>query len=279
MTKNKVLIITAVLAAAMLTACGESISSEPSETTSLVSVDVEETNSETTVEETETDTAQSETSAEESAPTADDIEMPQPFETQGDGDINDGFYLPFNSILNNIPIELMGLRSSEDVDGWLSYSSQSEKTDLNSYQNLYSFITAFDITKEEAETALAPYIENGTITAEQLETLCTDSAEKVTNAFASDYSIVVGDKIYCPSWIYNHSVNDYTAVGITAEAVKEKAPLYSELGLSEEASAAFSAKLSEFVGEEIAIEPLKNDESEMSETADIPEDNGVEVEE
>lgn len=263
MTKNKALIIAAVLAAVMLTACGEN--SAPNETSA-----VSETASLVSVTSEETEEVQSETSAEESTPTSNDIEMPQPFETQSDGDINDGFYLPFNSILNNIPIELMGLRSSEDVDGWLSSSSQSEKTNLNSYQNLYSFITAFGITKEEAETALAPYIENGTITAEQLETLCTDSAEEVTNAFASDYSIVVGDKIYCPSWIYDHSINDYTVAGITAENVKEKAPLYSELGLSEEASAAFSAKLSKFIGEEIVIEPLKNDESE---TTAVIEDN------
>lgn len=253
MSKNKVSIIIAVLAAAMLAACGEnSIPAETSavsESTTLVS------------DQSETFSEQEMTSVTEAPQNA---EMPEPFETGYDDDSRDGFYLPFNSTLNNIPCELMKLRDSEVVDSWLNSFSSSEKTKLNDYPNLYSFMTAFDITKEEAETALAPYIEDSMITSEQLETLFSGSEEAVTSAFASEYSIVVGKNAYCPDWLYSNSVDDYTAAGIDAEAVKEKAPLYSDFAFSEGAGKAFSEKLSDFIGEEIVIEPIKYDESKTT---------------
>lgn len=258
---SKKLIITAVLAAAMLTACGESTeqngNANSAESTAATESQNESEASESTFSET---AAEEETS--HTAEALPEAEMPEPFETECDDDSRDGFYLPFNSTLNNIPGELMKLRDSEEIDSWLNSFSSSEKTKLGDYQNLYSFITAFDITKDEAETALAPYIDGGMMTSEQVDILFSGSEEAVTSGFASKYSVVVGENAYCPYWLYSNTIDDYKAAGIDTEAVKAKAPLYSDFAFSEEARKAFSEKLSEFIGEEVVIEPITFEEKD-----------------
>lgn len=258
---SKKLIITAVLAAVMLTACGESTeqngNTDTAESTAAVASQNESEASESTFSET---AAEEETS--HTAEALPEAEMPEPFETECDDDSRDGFYLPFNSTLNNIPIELMKLRDSDKVDSWLNSFSSSEKTKLGDYQNLYSFITAFDITKDEAETAFAPYIDGAMMTSEQVDILFSGSEEAVTSGFASKYSVVVGENAYCPYWLYSNTIDDYKAAGIDAEAVKAKAPLYSDFAFSEEARKAFSEKLSEFIGEEVVIEPITFEEKD-----------------
>lgn len=258
---SKKLIITAVLAAAMLTACGESTeqngNANSAESTAATESQNESEASESTFSETAVEEETSHTA--EALPEA---EMPEPFETECDDDSRDGFYLPFNSTLNNIPGELMKLRDSEEIDSWLNSFSSSEKTKLGDYQNLYSFITAFDITKDEAETAFAPYIDGGMMTSEQVDILFSGGEEAVTSGFASKYSVVVGENAYCPNWLYISTIDDYKAAGIDAEAVKAKAPLYSDFAFSEEARKAFSEKLSEFIGEEVVIEPITFEEKD-----------------
>lgn len=261
---KKAIITIAVFASlAMLTSCGEnSEQSETltvSETSAAVSVQSENTDAAETVA---PDMIQTETVSEETESETAEAEMPEPFETECDDDSRDGFYLPFNSTLNNIPGELMKLRDSEEIDSWLNSFSSSEKTKLGDYQNLYSFITAFDITKDEAETALAPYIDGGMMTSEQVDILFSGSEEAVTSGFASDYSVVVGENAYCPNWLYISTIDDYKAAGIDSEAVKAKAPLYSDFAFSEEARKAFSEKLSEFIGEEVVIEPITFEETD-----------------
>ena len=258
---SKKLIITAVLAAVMLTACGESTeqngNANSAESTAATESQNESEASESTFSET---AAEEETS--HTAEALPEAEMPEPFETECDDDSRDGFYLPFNSALNNIPGELMKLRDSEEIDSWLNSFSSSEKTKLGDYQNLYSFITAFDITKDEAETAFAPYIDGDMMTSEQVDILFSGSEEAVTSGFASEYSVVVGENAYCPNWLYSNTIDDYKAAGIDAEAVKAKAPLYSDFAFSEEARKAFSEKLSEFIGEEVVIEPITFEEKD-----------------
>ena len=245
----------------MLTACGESTeqngNANSAESTAATESQNESEASESTFSET---AAEEETS--HTAEALPEAEMPEPFETECDDDSRDGFYLPFNSTLNNIPGELMKLRDSEEIDSWLNSFSSSEKTKLGDYQNLYSFITAFDITKDEAETALAPYIDGGMMTSEQVDILFSGSEEAVTSGFASKYSVVVGENAYCPYWLYSNTIDDYKAAGIDAEAVKAKAPLYSDFAFSEEARKAFSEKLSEFIGEEVVIEPITFEEKD-----------------
>ena len=100
------------------------------------------------------------------------------------------------------------------------------------------------------------------MTSEQVDILFSGSEEAVTSGFASEYSVVVGENAYCPNWLYISTIDDYKAAGIDTEAVKAKAPLYSDFAFSEEARKAFSEKLSEFIGEEVVIEPITFEEKD-----------------
>ncbi|MBO6300955.1 MAG: hypothetical protein J6N15_00765 [Ruminiclostridium sp.] len=61
--------------------------------------------------------------------------------------------------------------------------------------------------------------------------------------FASEYSVVVGENVFSPKWLYYHTIEDYKAVGIDPYSMHSLLEKYSELGLSEEAWRAFRRKL------------------------------------
>ena len=194
-----------------------------------------------------------------------DEKMPSPFDESPDTgtDANADFYQPCNRVLDNIPVELMRLRNDSDVNEWItSFPSISiAPNSINEYANIYSFITHFDISKDEAETALAVYLnsddEQIRISREQFDMIFSGDVAAITKTFVSDFSIAIGEFVYSPNWIYTHSSNDYATAGISADIVAEKAAAYSNFNLTDNARAAFSAKLSEYTGEMINIEPAQ----------------------
>ena len=207
--------------------------------------------------------------------------MPDPFGNKAEGtggDENDGFYLPCNYILNNIPVELMKLRDSNEVNKWLEkdkLSSRSEApSSIKDYVNIYSFITEFNITREEAETALEYYLntpeEFEHITYEHLDIIFSGNVELITKTFASEYSIVIGDRIYTPEWLYTHSIEEYKAAGITAEDILSRVKLYSSIFFTDEARQAFSEKLSAYTGETVVIKEMEFQEKD--DVYDVQED-------
>ena len=213
--------------------------------------------------------------------------MPPPFGTSGDGtdtggDQNAAFYLPCSYILNDIPVELLRLRDSGEVTQWLEKdklsSRQSAPDSISDYVNIYTFIEHFNITREEAETALEYYLNTSEefehITYEDLDVIFSGDIGLITKTFASKYSIVVGDKIYTPEWLYVHSPEEYKAVGITPEDVLSRVEFYTDIYFTDEARQAFSEKLSEFTGEQVYIKPMVSEEKEdiYNVEDDVPED-------
>ena len=95
-------------------------------------------------------------------------------------------------------------------------------------------------------------------TDEDIRILLSRDEEAVLRHFALDTTFVVGNRAYSPLWLYAHTVEDYTRVGITPEMVAEKLPLYAEFYLADEADVAFSRKLSEFLGEEISLRQMRS---------------------
>jgi hypothetical protein len=190
-----------------------------------------------------------------------DNQMPPPFDenTDSGSDANSGFYQPCNRILDNVPTELLRLRDENEVNDWIkSFSSIANAPDsIDEYVNIYSFVTRFDITKKEAETALAYYIDSDdkmiSISSEQLDIIFSGDIKAITQSFASEYSIVIGEFVYCPNWIYTHSVDDYKRLGITAEAVEVRADLYAQFYFTDEARTAFSDKLSDYTGIDVKL--------------------------
>lgn len=193
-------------------------------------------------------------------------QMPEPFEAGCNvgGDDNNNFYQPCISQLDSIPGSLLDIRPSNEVDDWLNkhFSREYAVSSIADYLNIYSFITDFNVTKEEAAVALASYInseyESVRITQEQFDIIFSGDIELITKTFASEYSIVIGENIYSPEWIYTHSKSDYATVGISVEDILQKAPMYARLNLSEAARAALSDKLSSYTGVAINIEPVQS---------------------
>lgn len=195
--------------------------------------------------------------------------MPDPFGNKAEGtggDENDGFYLPCNYILNGIPVELLRLRDSDEVNNWLEkdkFSSRSEApTSIKDYVNIYSFITEFNITREEAETALEYYLNDNYITYEHLDIIFSGDVELITKTFASDLSIAVGDRIYTPEWLYTHSIEEYRAAGITADDILSRVDSYRYILFTDEARQAFSEKLSAYTGEQVVIGTVTYEEKD-----------------
>lgn len=203
--------------------------------------------------------------------------MPAPFseETDAGGDEHSSFYQPCRRTLDNIPIELMKLRDETEVSGWIEsftpiYTAAPDS--ITDYANIFSFVSNFNITKEEAESALSVYLntddEQIKITQDELNLILSGDIEAITKAFASEYSVVHGKKIYAPNWVYYHSADDYSLAGITPNDILQKTVHYAELGFTNSARVAFEAKLSEFsesliiLSEENIIQtntPINND--------------------
>ncbi len=207
--------------------------------------------------------------------------MPKPF-SDDCIEQNAGFYQPCNRILDDIPVELINLRDSDEVADWISSFPSESITDsapssITEYKNIYSFAMHFEITKDEAKSALKYYLnsddEQIRITQEQLDIIFSEDVEKITRTFASKYSVVVGECIYCPNWIYTHSIEEYTNAGITAEAITAKIKLYSDFNYTNEARTAFSNKLSDYTGTIVNLnELLLEDKNKVSDTTVPVED-------
>lgn len=213
-----------------------------------------------------------------------EIGMPAPFvilEGTG-GDQYANYYLPCNFILDDIPVELMNLRDSVEVTKWLKKDKLSTRptvpSSIKDYVNIYSFITDFNISREEAETALEYYLNTPEefvhIEYRDLDIIYSGDIELITKTYASEYSIVVGDKIYSPEWVYTHSAEDYKTAGITAEDILSRVDSYSRILFTDEARLAFSEKLSAYTGEQVVIKAVLFQEKEevYDIQDDVPED-------
>ncbi len=198
-----------------------------------------------------------------------DTSMPDPF-GNACGDENNDFYLPFvpkfNTIMD-IVYELAGDNNAFQL--WTEDMSKIETPyRLEDDVNLYSFMVRFDISGKDVCAALREYnkmqerwVEELDIpinpttyfSDEELEAIESEDKEVIVNCFASDYSIVVGDNVYSPNWIYYHTAKDYAECGITSEVLKECTDKYSGINFTPDALTAFENKLSEFTGAAVSL--------------------------
>lgn len=108
-------------------------------------------------------------------------------------------------------------------------SNSKEATRLDETANIYSFIKAFDISREEAELVYEYCLDSGDdqlITRQELDIIYSGDEEAITRTLASDYAIVVKDRVYSPYWLYIHSAEDYKAAGISPEDIKQMESIY-----------------------------------------------------
>ncbi len=198
-------------------------------------------------------TPASETESENAGEETAQQSMPAPFPDGTDVDAHSTFYQPCRRTLDNIPVELMRLRDDAEVEAWINsftpiYTAAPDS--IADYANIYSFVTHFNVTREEAENALSVYLttddEQIKITQEELDVIFSGDTGAITKEFASEYSIVSGEHIYSPSWVYSHTAEDYKSAGINPQNIAEKSTLYMEMDLTDDAKAALKTKLSDF---------------------------------
>lgn len=187
-----------------------------------------------------------------------DADMPR---VNAEGDMLVNFIQPCKGKLDNLPGVLMDLADGEIVAAWIEATEGQDiiPSRLDEYVNVYSFILAFNIPEEDARAVLqefreADYLpENLAFTEEDLTVLFSGNEEEIARCFASDYSIVIGEYVYSPRWMYFHTAADYEEVGITPEMIQDKIEYYSGIPLSVNARNAFADKLGKFVGEEVVF--------------------------
>jgi len=197
--------------------------------------------------------------------------MPEPFfGEQGGNPYLAPFFLPtdnsdgnnsLNDIDFNIIEQFIGLEKFyEWIEGIGSDYLRAPQTSLLDYPNLYTFILNFDIPVDELKEFMDKQQRLGMesnsyfYTNEEINIICSLDEARIAEYFVSDYSIVIGDMIYPPAWVYFNSFGDYEAAGITPEMIEEKLDLYAEFSFTAEAAEAFEAKLSEFMETDVVLD-------------------------
>jgi beta-lactamase regulating signal transducer with metallopeptidase domain len=181
-----------------------------------------------------------------------DSNMPNPFPEGSDDNVS--YYQPGNHILDNVTVSLLRLVDDTEQIEWLESFDffNNPPSSLTEYLNLYSFIKQFDISDEDVIEAMSAHLTSDNwqtrVTEEELDLILHGSEADIVSYFASDYSIVVGDKIYSPHWVYTHTIAAYKQAGITPEALQQKLELYADISFTPEARAALNEKINSYIG-------------------------------
>lgn len=178
-----------------------------------------------------------------------DIEMPDPF-PEKDGDSNMLFYASVTTKLDYLDMSFIWLVDYDEAEDWLysHSSSKSEFTDVGEAANLYSFIKHFNISSDFVRENLVN-MRNGSaddFSDEEIDLILSGDNEAIAEHFVSEMAIRKGSNIYSLHWIYNHSIEDYIANGISAEEIKEKLPLFEQFSLTDEAKQAIELKIKSY---------------------------------
>lgn len=185
--------------------------------------------------------------------------MPEPFSFAGEE--HSIYYASCEWLLDGVPVELIRLVDTDDFEAWRAEHNIFVKapSSLRDHMNMYSFIIEFDISDEEVLSALSVYLQSKeqsiAISKEEMDIILSKDDVRVAERFASQYSIVVGENVYAPQWMYENSVDAYKKAGITPEMIKEKLPWYWDINFTEEARQAFENKLGAYLGEKVSLIP------------------------
>lgn len=183
-------------------------------------------------------------------------EMPVPF---GMASSSAPYYAkPCNERLASLPEALMKL-----ADGGYSweYEYVADKPayalTLMDYANIYSFIHDHELDADAVREVLSDadrMVHRRAFTDEEIDLLLGDDDAQAMAHFASPSTIVIGDKGYSEKWMYDHTVDEWEAEGITPEMVAAVQQYYYNPLFVQEAADAFSEKLYQYTS---VVTPVK----------------------
>lgn len=157
-----------------------------------------------------------------------------------DADILNDFYYPLNYRYMDIPGVLIGFVGKEAFEQYVrDYKGVSGN--LNGFVNVYSLMNAFALDRSEMEAC--GVVEMGILTKDELDILYSGDEELIARSWASKYATVVGSHVYSMEWLYNHTPNDYKAVGITDQELVRLSELLEVITLHDEAKNRLFIKL------------------------------------
>ena len=157
---------------------------------------------------------------------------------------------PCNERLASLPEALMKL-----ADGGYSWEYEymadqpAYALTLMEYANIYSFIHTHGIDPAAVRQVLSDaslMVHRKAFTEEEIGLLLGDDQAAVMAHFASPATIVMGEKGYCEKWMYDHTIEQWAAEGITPEMVIYAQEHYVNPLFTQEAAKAFSQKLYSF---------------------------------
>ena len=107
-----------------------------------------------------------------------------------------------------------------DEDILSNWKGQFEKGERSLWDmTLVTMVEELNIPEEQLLKANS---QNGNIfTDEQISSLYSGNIKKVNELFANPYALVSNGEIFTPDWLATHTVEDYLAVGITPDTLKE----------------------------------------------------------
>ena len=189
---------------------------------------------------------------------------------------------PCNERLASLPEALMKL--AEGGYSW-EYEYVADKPayalTLMDYANIYSFIHTHDLDPEVVRQVLSDaslMVHRKAFTEEEIGLLLGGDQAAAMARFASPSTIVIGEKGYSEKWMYDHTIEQWEAEGITPEMVIDAQEHYYNPLFTQKAAKAFSQKLYYFTG---VLTPVRLGQWNPGEVrpdgtvTEEPEENGV----
>ncbi|MBQ9384594.1 MAG: hypothetical protein IJT87_10200 [Ruminiclostridium sp.] len=183
-----------------------------------------------------------------------DTSMPEPY-PYNDPEHYSAFYSQWTNRFTTVSNRLTELPDKEKADEPMEYytlcRAETPYT-LDDNFNLYSWMTRLDLSADDVCGAIEENNEYyrtldnaGDMIFNPYETDKLRAGDRywIAEAFATEYTVIVGENVFCPQWLYYHTIEDYKAAGIRPETILQNMTMYEGLGLTDEAWEAFGAKL------------------------------------
>lgn len=149
----------------------------------------------------------------------------------------------------NLTSEILNLVSQDKYTAWInSYNEKKlESNERIPPLTILDFVNEFNISEEQLLSVIAEDNDPAwTITREDVDVIYSGNPKLINRTFMNEYSVLHGDKIYTPQWMYEHTAAEYAEEGLTNYDVTTMMIKMKRLPFTDEAMGAMEEKYKEF---------------------------------